>query len=308
VYTGGVLQPKDPQPDDYTAMLNACTFMIFGATGNLSQVKLMPALYHLEVEKRLPDGCAIVGSGRRDWSQSRWIDEVRKMVAAKAHCGLNEAVFSRFQERLHDLRGDLDNAATFDSLRELLTDSSGFLVDIAFYLSISPAGFANVAEQLSRVGLLEEERGWRRVVIEKPFGYDIDGARLLQQRLRRTLREDQLYRIDHYLGQRHGTERACVAFRECADGAVVEQKLHRPCANHPLGDRWGESARGLLRSVRCLTRHVAEPFASVAHLSCHGATRCNGSRGASRREGEGVEIYPTHGDERREDACVSCSV
>ena len=171
----------------------------------------MPALYHLEVEKRLPDGCAIVGSGRRDWSQSRWIDEVRKMVAAKARGGLDEAVFSRFQERLHYLRGDLDDAATYESLRELLTDSSRFPADIAFYLSISPAGFANVAEQLARVGLLEEERGWRRVVIEKPFGYDIDDARLLQQRLRRTLREDQLYRIDHYLGK--GTVQNVLVFR-----------------------------------------------------------------------------------------------
>jgi glucose-6-phosphate 1-dehydrogenase len=192
-------------------MSNDCTFVIFGATGNLSQVKLMPALYHLEVENRLPERCAIVASGRRDWSRQHMVDEVRKMVAAKARGGLDEAVFARFQDRLHYLRGDLDQAETFESLSDLLSDTDRFPADVAFYLSISPSGFATVAEQLSRVDLLDEERGWRRVIIEKPFGYDIDDARALQRRLGRTLREDQIYRIDHYLGK--GTVQNVLVFR-----------------------------------------------------------------------------------------------
>ena len=192
-------------------MSSDSTFVIFGATGNLSQLKLMPALYHLDAGGRLPAGTAIVGSGRRDWSQQRWRDEVRKMVMAKARGGVDETVFSRFAQRLHYVQGDLDESALYESLSELLADSSRFAPNVAFYLSIAPSAFAGVAERLSHAGLLDESQGWRRLVIEKPFGYDIDSARALQQRLTRTVREDQIYRIDHYLGK--GTVQNVLVFR-----------------------------------------------------------------------------------------------
>ncbi len=188
-----------------------CTFVIFGATGNLSRVKLMPALYHLEKAQRLPQGTMILASGRRPWDRERWIHEVRGMIAEGARDGLDEAVFERFQTRLEYFRGDITDPDTYVGLRDLLGGDARFPANIAFYMSIRPAEFGVVAERLFEVGLLGEEFGWRRVVIEKPFGYDLESARDLQARVSRFLREDQVYRIDHYLGK--GTVQNVLVFR-----------------------------------------------------------------------------------------------
>ena len=182
-------------------MRDPCTYVIFGATGNLSRVKLMPALYHLEVEKRLPEGTVILCSGRRAFEGEAWVREVREMVTAKARGGINQQIFERFAKRLRYLRGDLNDPATYSALRTALSEDDAYPPNIAFYMSIRPADFAVVTENLSAAALLDEGRGWRRVVIEKPFGYDLDSAQVLQGHLSRYLREDQIYRIDHYLGK-----------------------------------------------------------------------------------------------------------
>ena len=182
-------------------MIEPCTYVIFGAAGNLSQVKLMPALYHLETENRLPRGSVIVCSGRRQFEQTEWVKWVRGMVAAKARGGLDEAAFNRFRERLHYFRGDLNDPATYRELETTLSKHRRFPTNVAFYMSIRPAEFGVVTENLSDAGLLNETGGWRRVVIEKPFGYDLPSAKKLQDELSRHLRVDQIYRIDHYLGK-----------------------------------------------------------------------------------------------------------
>lgn len=192
-------------------MSQPCTFVIFGATGNLSQVKLMPALYHLEVENRIPEGTVILCSGRREWDRAAWIEAVRVMVEAKARGGLEVEVFERFAARVHYFRGDLTNAEMYTSLHALLSAGTTFPRNIAFYMSIRPAEFGVVSQNLSRVGLLDEEQGWRRVVIEKPFGYDLESAQALQSRIGRHLDEHQVYRIDHYLGK--GTVQNVLVFR-----------------------------------------------------------------------------------------------
>jgi len=192
-------------------MNDPCTYVIFGSTGNLSRLKLMPALYHLETAGRLPQGTVILAVGRRGWDREQWIAEAKDMVLAKARGGLDEAVFQRFRERLHYFEGDLCDAAMYTTMRELLGNDSLFPQNAAFYMSIRPAEFGIVVENLSVAGLLHEEHGWRRVVIEKPFGYDLDSANALQRRLNRFLREDQVYRIDHYLGK--GTVQNVLVFR-----------------------------------------------------------------------------------------------
>ena len=121
-------------------MSDACTLVIFGATGNLSQVKLMPALYHLETEHRLPTGTAIVCSGRREFSQPEWVRWVREMVAAKARGGLDEKAFERFRERLFYFRGDLNNPATYHELEANLSKRQVYPANVAFYMSISTGG------------------------------------------------------------------------------------------------------------------------------------------------------------------------
>jgi glucose-6-phosphate 1-dehydrogenase len=192
-------------------VIDPCTYVIFGATGNLARVKLMPALYHLEVVGRLPEGTMILAAGRREWDRTRWVEEVRGMIEARARGGLAEEVFERFSRRLFYFRGDLTDPATYPALRDLVSSSHDFPTNIAFYMAIRPAEFGVVTANLSEAGLLDESQGWRRAVIEKPFGYDLESARALQQRISRHLREDQVFRIDHYLGK--GTVQNVLVFR-----------------------------------------------------------------------------------------------
>ena len=177
-----------------------CTYVIFGATGNLSRIKLMPALYHLDVAGRLPDGTRILAIGRRPWDQAKWLSEVKDMVQAKAKEDFDAAIFQRFSERLYYHQGDISDAQCYTQLAETL-DKKQFSKNIAFYLSISPADFGPVMSMLSDNHLFTEDHGWRRVIIEKPFGYDLDSAEALQKRISHYLSEEQIYRIDHYLGK-----------------------------------------------------------------------------------------------------------
>jgi len=179
-----------------------CTYVIFGATGNLSREKLMPALYHLDAAGELDAETRIVASGRRDWDDARCVQEVRGWVEARARGGeLDASVFRRFAARLSYFRGDLGDKKTWPALKDYLQSHQDLPQNIAFYMAIRPAEFGLVVENLGRQGLLQEGDYWRRVVIEKPFGYDLQSAQELQKSLARHLREEQIYRIDHYLGK-----------------------------------------------------------------------------------------------------------
>ncbi len=178
----------------------ACTYVIFGATGNLSRVKLMPALYHLDIDKRLPVGTRILAIGRRDWDQATWLNEVREMLQAKLGEQFDEKRFKHFSEKLHYHRGDILSSQCYSELSKTLNEDC-YSKNMAFYLSISPAEFGEVMGHLSNQQLLKEDYGWRRVIIEKPFGYDLESAQALQKRINQYVTEEQIYRIDHYLGK-----------------------------------------------------------------------------------------------------------
>ncbi len=183
-------------------MIEPCTYVIFGATGNLARLKLMPALFRLEEKGWLPDKTLILACGRRPWDQAAWGAEVEQMIRAK-YPQYDKAVFARFQQRLRYFLGDLTDNAMYQGMHAYLTEhNQDFSPNMAFYLSIRPQDFALVTHQLHNAGLLDEgQGGWRRVVIEKPFGYDLESAHALQSGLTRFLREEQIYRIDHYLGK-----------------------------------------------------------------------------------------------------------
>jgi glucose-6-phosphate 1-dehydrogenase len=178
-----------------------CTYAIFGATGNLSRIKLMPSLYRLDAANRLPEGTRILAIGRRPWDQGRWREEVRQMIKAKAPGDFDETVFQRFNARLHYHQGDITQPQCYAELADTLNRENRFPKNIAFYLAISPSDFSAVIELLNANQLFDEEYGWRRVIIEKPIGYDLDSAQALQKRISRYLSEQQIYRIDHYLGK-----------------------------------------------------------------------------------------------------------
>jgi glucose-6-phosphate 1-dehydrogenase len=182
-------------------VIQPCSFVIFGATGNLSRNKLLPALYHLEEAGRLPKEMSVVGFGRRDWSSEQWREEVAKILEPRARRGLSPEVFGRFRERLHFFSGNLDNREDYHRLKKVLHEDTQCLDNLVFYMAIRPAEFGLVAQNLAAVGLNTEENGWRRLVIEKPFGYDLESAQILEEQLHRHYSEDQLFRIDHYLGK-----------------------------------------------------------------------------------------------------------
>lgn len=192
-------------------MPQPCTYVIFGATGNLSSQKLMPALYHLEEAEKLSEQTVILLLGRRPWDRKQCVSEVREWVTAKARGGLNEETFARFAQRLRYFQGDLDDASMYRGLQQQVEENREYPDNIAFYMAIRPAEFGVVVEHLGHSGLLDEDEGWRRVVIEKPFGYDLESAQALQTRISRYLKEEQLYRIDHYLGK--GTVQNVLVFR-----------------------------------------------------------------------------------------------
>ena len=103
-----------------------CTYVIFGATGNLSRIKLMPALYHLDVAKRLPHGTRILAIGRRPWDQAKWLSEVRDMILEKSKDDFDEAIFQRFSDRLQYHQGDIEQPQCYSELAELLNEKKNF--------------------------------------------------------------------------------------------------------------------------------------------------------------------------------------
>ena len=190
-------------------MSEHCTFVIFGATGNLSQVKLMPALYHLDLAGKLRDGLTIVACGRRDWSTDLFLQKVRAWIAEKSRDVVDPARLDKFCARITYFRGDLDDPQMYARLASALDKQRQ--PNVAFYMAIKPQDFGAVTDQLSAHRLLDENRGWRRVVIEKPFGFDLPSAQALQRTVSAQLHERQVFRIDHYLAK--GMVRNVLVFR-----------------------------------------------------------------------------------------------
>ncbi len=121
-------------------MSTHCTYVIFGATGNLSRIKLMPALYHLECAKKLSSNSRILLLGRRPWRREQTLDEVRRWVSEKARGALDEAAFDRFIQRIDYFRGDLTDPEMYSGLSNYLSQMETPSENIAYYMAISPAG------------------------------------------------------------------------------------------------------------------------------------------------------------------------
>ncbi|MBN2894588.1 MAG: glucose-6-phosphate dehydrogenase [Campylobacterales bacterium] len=173
-------------------------FVIFGATGNLSLSKLMPAFYHLEAASKLEADLRILAIGRRDYTTPQWHELIQTQLSKSARGGLDAATWQRLCTKMVYVKMDTSNEASYDALKEALDGSSG---GVAYYLSMAPSEYGVVVRALHNTGLLDEAQGFRRVVLEKPFGYDEASAKALQHHLERYLREEQIYRIDHYLGK-----------------------------------------------------------------------------------------------------------
>lgn len=182
--------------------IDPCTLVLFGASGNLSRVKLMPGLFRLDSIGRLPAELKILSVGRQDVSLDAWRADIKSMLDAKFKKGYDQAVFERFIARNFYHANPPTDPDAFKKMKATLSNESIFPQNFAYFLSVRPVDFAPVVDQLAEVGLTQEEGGkWRRVVIEKPFGTDLPSAQDLQKSISKHLKESQIYRIDHYLGK-----------------------------------------------------------------------------------------------------------
>jgi glucose-6-phosphate 1-dehydrogenase len=180
--------------------------VLFGATGDLAHHKVFPALYQLWRGNLLPQQTFILGIGRRPYDDASFRDEVRTALEANSRMPVEATSLASFLDRVGYHRGDFDDPGTFDRLVTRLADCERehqTSHNRLFYLATQPTAFPLVIEELGRVGLSHDSppNGWRRVVIEKPFGYDEASAFRLNREVRRVFRERQIYRIDHYLGK-----------------------------------------------------------------------------------------------------------
>ena len=179
--------------------------IIFGVTGDLSRKKLMPAVYDLANRGLLPPGFALVGFARREWADQDFEQVVYEAVKQNARTPFHEEVWQQLAQGIRFVPGEFDDDAAFERLaatiREL-DEVRGTGGNHAFYLSIPPKAFPLVTEQLKKSGLAEQKDGqWRRVVIEKPFGSDLETARELNGVVESVFPADSVFRIDHYLGK-----------------------------------------------------------------------------------------------------------
>ncbi len=183
-----------------------CAVVLFGATGDLTHRKLAPALFHLAEQGHLPSDYAVVGFARRDWSDDRFRSEL-KTTLSKGNLPDFESAWERFAPHVAFASGNFDEPAAYEGLRrklEQLDVSHGTMGNRLFYLAVSPEYFSEIVSRLGHAGLIHpagRERPWSRVVIEKPFGSDLASARKLSQDISSVVEENQIYRIDHYLGK-----------------------------------------------------------------------------------------------------------
>lgn len=188
---------------------------IFGVTGDLAQKKIFPALIDLYEKNLLPERFSIVGIARRDLSREEFVDFVKKAVSAKKT--YSEDILHAFLGRIQYSQGQFDDVSTYENTKKLLQsidEEWGQCSNKLFYLSVPPVLYKGIATKLADSGLSEpcsDSEGWSRILIEKPFGNDVETAQELDMLLGKLFKEEQIYRIDHYLEKQ--TLQNIMAFR-----------------------------------------------------------------------------------------------
>ncbi len=237
--------PESPPRPEFPPA-DPCVLVIFGATGDLTKRKLVPALLHLVEEKLLPERWAVLGVGHQEHSRDAFSERLAEDVRKIAPRAIDERAWEELARRLDYLSGDLEDEATFGAVAErvaALAAEHGTVPNVLFYLAVPPSLFLPVVRHLAAAGLLAERDGWRRVVVEKPFGHDLASAVALNAAIREVMAERQVYRIDHYLGKE--TVQNLLVFR-FANG-VFEPVWNRRYVDHvqiTVAEELGVERRG----------------------------------------------------------------
>jgi len=179
--------------------------VIFGASGDLTSRKLIPALFSLKVQKLLPERFTVIGCGRTPFSDDEFRERMSESILSFSEDkDPDRKLIDEFSRSLSFLTLDNTNIEDFRKLEKKISDHTGDSGDtgnIIFYMATPPSMFSRIAENLQDVKLNREEKGFRRFIVEKPFGYDLESGRELNRKLHELINEDQIYRIDHYLGK-----------------------------------------------------------------------------------------------------------
>ena len=196
---------RDPRDRRVPRVAGPCSMVIFGVTGDLARKKVMPAIYDLANRGLLPPGFALVGFARREWADEDFAAIVREAVAEHARTPFREEVWEQVSAGIRFVEGDIADPEAFQRLTKVLStldEERGTGGNHAFYFSIPPRFFAPTIRGLQACGLSKSRPGaWRRVVIEKPFGHDLESARELNSLVGEVFSTDSVFRIDHYLGK-----------------------------------------------------------------------------------------------------------
>jgi glucose-6-phosphate 1-dehydrogenase len=180
-----------------------CVVVIFGASGDLSSKKLLPALHNLQVEGHIPKETALLGTSRTQFTHEQFAADTRKDLEKHSRIQPTDKSWSEFASDIFYVPGDVNDPELFRELKaklEDIDDSCGTGGNRLWYLATHPRFFEKISEQLGKNGLLDTA-GWHRLVVEKPFGHDLESAKELNAALLQTFSEDQIFRIDHYLGK-----------------------------------------------------------------------------------------------------------
>ncbi len=179
------------------------TIVIFGASGDLTSRKLIPALFANFHKGRLPEDIAIIGFSRHPFSDDAFRQKMKEAMLEFVPAEFRDEEWGKFARLLFYQRGDIDKADDFRALSTRIASPDGTTGNVLFHLAVAPAFYTSVADKLHQAGLLAQtgSGGYRRIIIEKPFGSDLQSARELNDHLLGLVKEDQIYRIDHYLGK-----------------------------------------------------------------------------------------------------------
>lgn len=227
-----------------------CSIVIFGASGDLTARKLIPALYHLLKEKQMPPDFRVIGFARREKSDETFRAELRQELNQFSRTKpVDDAVWNEFAKRLFYCMGDFSEADAYKKLEKMLASfgSEQLRNNLLFYLATSPSQFGEVVQHLDNAGLLHKnvagQKGWQRIVVEKPFGHDLASAVQLNAELTRYAHEQQIFRIDHYLGKE--TVQNILMFR--FSNSIFERLWNRDSVDHvqiTVSESLGVGGRG----------------------------------------------------------------